>query len=138
MRSGALVFTMRRSAALLLVSLTVLAYAGYRVHEAREAQERQRQADRQAALRDNLLQMRKAIGRYHEKNGRYPRSLAELVPDYLRRIPVDPLTGSDKTWRVSTEETVVPAADFTTATIAKTETYVIDVHSGAGAPYSDW
>jgi general secretion pathway protein G len=135
-RPGALVPDMRRGAALLLVSLAALGYAGSRMYEVQ--QDRHREAGRPAALKDSLFQMRKAIDNFRERNGRYPHSLDELVPNYLRSIPVDPFTESTRTWRVTTEETVVPAADFTTATAAQPETYVIDVHSGAGAPYSDW
>ncbi len=96
-----------------------------------------RDKGREAALRDNLFQMRKAIERFHNEKQRYPRTLEELVPAYLRRIPADPLTGSATTWRFTTEESVSPNADFTTST-AKSESYIIDVHSGAGAPYSTW
>ena len=87
---------------------------------------------RAAALRDNLNVMRKAIDTFHDEQGRYPRTLQELVPKYLRRIPPDPVTGSATTWRLTTEETVQPSSDFTTAPAATTETYIIDVHSGAG------
>jgi general secretion pathway protein G len=93
-----------------------------------------------AALKDNLFQMRKAIDNFYETQKRYPYTLEELVPNYLRRIPVDPVTGSAKTWRLVTEETVQPNADFTTATTATTEPRpgIIDVHSGAGKPYSEY
>ena len=86
--------------------------------------------------------MRKAIAAFHEKAGRYPRSLDELVPHYIRRIPVDPVTHDS--WRVTTEESVAPRNDFTTDAPAKTETYIIDVHSSAtgmdanGKPFADY
>jgi hypothetical protein len=89
------------------------------------------------ALRDILPPMRAAIEKFHHDNGRYPHSLNELVPKYLRRVPVDPMTKSATTWRFDTEETVTPSADFTTAT-ATSETVITDVHSGAGKPYSDF
>jgi len=99
--------------------------------------------ERAAALKDNLTTMRKAIENFHAKEGRYPRSLEELVPSYLRKIPRDPVT-NDIAWRVSTEETIQPSNDFSTAAPAKTETYVIDVHSTAsgkdanGKPFADY
>jgi hypothetical protein len=99
--------------------------------------------ERAAALKENLTTMRKAIENFHAKEGRYPRSLEELVPNYLRKIPSDPVTG-DIAWRVSTEETIQPNNDFSTAAPAKTETYVIDVHSTAsgkdanGKPFADY
>jgi hypothetical protein len=98
--------------------------------------------ERAAALKDSLTVMRKAIAEFHEKEGHYPRSLHELVPKYIRRIPVDPVTLDP--WRVTTEESVAPRNDFTTDAPAKTETYVIDVHSSAegldanGKPFADY
>jgi general secretion pathway protein G len=97
---------------------------------------------RAAALRNELQTMRKAIARFRAERGRYPHTLQELVPHYLPAIPRDPVTGDP--WRVDTEESVQPSADFTTSTNAKTETYVIDVHTSAtgldahGAPYSGY
>lgn len=37
--------------------------------------------------------MRKAIDNFFADKRRYPTGLQELVPNYLRRVPVDPLTG---------------------------------------------
>jgi len=128
----------RKRAGLLVMSLIILGYAGYRVYVAQEQRQAHRLQLRDTALRSALFTMRKAIDRFHDENKRYPRSLDELVPKHLRGIPIDPVTGSKSTWRLTTEETVVPNADFTNATASKNETYVIDVHSGAGAPYSDW
>ena len=93
-----------------------------------------------AALKDNLFQMRKAIENFHQDHQRYPYSLEELVPRYIRRIPVDPITSSATTWQLITEETVQPNADFTTATSATAAQRpgIIDVRSGAGAPYSNY
>ena len=47
---------------------------------------------REAALKDNLFQMRKCIDNFYADKQRYPSSLQELVPNYLRRIPPDPIT----------------------------------------------
>lgn len=99
---------------------------------------------RASALHDNLASMRRAIDRFREAEGRYPRTLEELVPKYLRRIPPDPVTGTASTWRVTTEETVQPSSDFSTAPAPKTERYIVDVHSGAsgkdatGRPFADY
>lgn len=83
---------------------------------------------RATALKNELATMRKAIARFRADRGRYPHTLQELVPQYLPAIPRDPVTGDP--WRVDTEESVQPSADFTTST-TKSETYVIDVHSSA-------
>lgn len=47
---------------------------------------------REAALKDNLYQMRKCIDNFYADKQRYPSSLEELVPNYVRRIPPDPVT----------------------------------------------
>jgi general secretion pathway protein G len=47
---------------------------------------------REAALKDNLFEMRKAIDNFYADKQRYPSDLNELVPGYLRRIPSDPIT----------------------------------------------
>jgi hypothetical protein len=91
-----------------------------------------------AAVKQTVTQMRSAIAAFKRDQGRYPRTLEELVPRYLPAVPVDPATGSAKSWRLTTEDTVQPSADFTTATISQTESVIIDVHSGAGRPYSEY
>ena len=47
---------------------------------------------REAALMDNLFSMRKAIDNFYADKQRYPQNLDELVPNYIRRIPADPIT----------------------------------------------
>jgi general secretion pathway protein G len=88
------------------------------------------------AVKQQLARMRAAIAAFKSDNGRYPRTLDELAPKYLPAIPVDPATKSNKTWRVITEDVVQPSQDFTGST-PKTESYVIDVQSGA-AGYSSY
>ena len=52
---------------------------------------------REASLRANLAVMRDSIDKYYSDNGRYPAQLQDLVEKrYLRAIPVDPLTDSDR------------------------------------------
>lgn len=87
---------------------------------------------KETALRENLHQMRDAIDKHYADNARYPDVLEDLVArKYLRRIPVDPLTDSDKTW------TVVPPAD-------PQKGGVYDVKSGAtgkardGSAFNAW
>jgi general secretion pathway protein G len=124
----------------IVMGIVILLGAAYATFTIR--QEKLAHFQRAAALKDNLQSMRKAIAAFHEKEGHYPRSLDELIPNYIRRIPVDPVTHDP--WRVTTEESVAPRNDFTTAAPAKTETYVIDVHSSAtgldanGKPFADY
>jgi general secretion pathway protein G len=124
-----------RRGALVLVALVAVLYGAYRMWETRTVREAQHASD--AELRTQLATMRTAIRRFHQEQHRYPSALTELVPQYLGRIPVDPFTRSATTWRLATEDVVKPSEDFTGST-PKTESYIIDVHSGAGAPYSDY
>jgi general secretion pathway protein G len=47
---------------------------------------------REAALMDNLATMRRAIDNFYADKQRYPSDLNELVPNYIRKIPSDPIT----------------------------------------------
>jgi general secretion pathway protein G len=87
---------------------------------------------REAVLKENLFQIRDAIGKYHADKGRYPESLQALATEqYLRKVPVDPVTQSEITW------VVVPIPGTETAG-------VFDVKSGAqgkgvdGSEFSTW
>jgi len=87
---------------------------------------------KETALRENLHQMRDALDKHYADNARYPDALDDLVSKkYLRKIPVDPVTDSDKTW------TVVPPADAQKGG-------VYDVKSGAtgnardGSAFNSW
>lgn len=95
-------------------------------------------AAQEAQLREALTSIRGAIRAFHEANGRYPHTLDELVPAHLPAIPVDPLTGSSTTWAATTEETVETNTDFTGTASAAPRSVIIDVRSGAGAPWSSW
>jgi len=97
----------------------------------------------EAALRDDLAEMRKAIVDNRSKHGRYPTSLKDLVTDGdLRIIPTDPMTHSNTTWKTTIEESV-RVDDFQTGS-TKSAPSLVDVHSGAtgsdssGRPFSDY
>lgn len=87
---------------------------------------------KEAVLRENLASMRDVLDKYYSDQGRYPNGLDDLVTQkYLRRIPVDPMTDSGRTWII----------------IPPNETQkggVFDVRSGApgksrdGSFYRDW
>ena len=80
----------------------------------------------EAILRNQLAAMRTAIATYTRTNGHGPATLRDAMPT----IPVDPLTHSSTTWRLTTEENV-RVDDFTTNPTAATHSAIIDVHSGA-------
>jgi general secretion pathway protein G len=87
---------------------------------------------KEVVLKENLFQLRDAIGKYHADKGKYPESLDALMSDrYLRKVPLDPITDSAATW------VVVPPAD-------PQKSGVFDVKSGApgkaldGSEFSTW
>ena len=87
---------------------------------------------REAVLKENLWQIRDAIGKYHADKGRYPESLQVLATEqYLRKVPIDPVTQSEMTW------VLVPVPGTETAG-------VFDVRSGApgkstdGSDFATW
>ncbi len=49
-----------------------------------------------------LLRADVAIELFRRKNGRYPSSLSELVPQYLEAVPSDPFSGNAMIYRVTT------------------------------------
>jgi general secretion pathway protein G len=54
---------------------------------------------REAALRENLYILRDVIDQHYADHGTYPPALDVLVEKrYLRKIPKDPITGSEATW----------------------------------------
>lgn len=87
---------------------------------------------KEAVLKQNLAVMRDAIQKYYADKDKYPEKLDDLAADkYLRRIPVDPITGSTASW------VAVPPKE-------SEKGGVYDVHSGAsgtsadGTPYTEW
>jgi general secretion pathway protein G len=74
----------------LIVVVTIIGIlAGLAVVQVKYAQRKAREA----ALMDNLHSMRTAIDNFYADKQRYPNDLNELVPNYLRKIPADPMTG---------------------------------------------
>jgi general secretion pathway protein G len=92
---------------------------------------------REAVLKEDLYRMRDAIDQYYSDKGKYPSDLNELVStNYIRRIPVDPMTNSAETW-----QTVQSEPDPANPTA---EPGITDVKSGSeaaaidGSNYADW
>lgn len=54
---------------------------------------------KETALRANLKVLRSCIDKYAADKGRFPETLEDLVSlKYLRSVPVDPVTESDRSW----------------------------------------
>jgi general secretion pathway protein G len=92
---------------------------------------------KESLLKNNLFTLRTVIDEYTFDKKKAPQSLQDLVSEgYLRAIPVDPITGSDQTWRVVMEDAL--------SAVDQTEPGVWDVHSGSdqksleGTPYAEW
>lgn len=87
---------------------------------------------KEATLKENLATLRDVLDKHFADNGKYPQSLDDLVAGrYLRRIPVDPFTDSNRTW------VLTPPPDPKLGGI-------FDVHSGSndlarnGTRLADW
>jgi general secretion pathway protein G len=98
---------------------------------------------KEAVLRTDLRTFRDVIDQYYADKGKYPESLDALVEDqYLRAIPVDPMTKSADTWVTVLEEPKLDAAPVESDEEAQPG--IMDVHSGSeqtgsdGRPYSEW
>jgi general secretion pathway protein G len=92
---------------------------------------------KESVLRNNLFTLRTVIDEYTFDKKKAPQTLQDLVNDgYLRAIPVDPITGSDQTWRVVMEDALTM--------VDQTDPGIWDVHSGSdqksleGTVYSSW
>jgi len=110
---------------LILVSISIPIYTNSVAHA------------KEAVLRDDLFTMRSVIDQYTLDKQKAPQSLQDLVSaGYLKAIPKDPITGSDDTWQVSSDDTLMDPS--------QTAPGITDVHSGAtgvgtdGTAYSSW
>ncbi len=92
---------------------------------------------RESVLKNNLFTLRTVIDNYTMDKQKAPQTLQDLVSDgYLRDVPVDPITGSNDTWRIIMEDA--------TQSVNQSEPGIFDVRSGSdkigkdGTPYSEW
>jgi general secretion pathway protein G len=92
---------------------------------------------KESVLRNNLFTMRTVIDEYTYDKQKAPQSLQDLVSEgYLRKLPIDPMTGNADNWKVIIEDTL--------NAVNQTEPGIFDVRSGSdktsleGTPYSDW
>ena len=88
-------------------------------------------AAREAALREDLYEMRRAIDSYTVDKQKAPQALQDLVTaGYLKEIPRDPITNRNDTW--------MPVTSDVLSTVDQTDAGGIDdVHSGAQATGTD-
>lgn len=92
---------------------------------------------KESLLKNQLFTLRTVIDEYTFDKQKAPQQLTDLVNEgYLRAVPVDPITGSDQTWKVIMEDALT--------SVSQTEPGIWDVRSGSdqksleGTPYSEW
>ncbi len=121
----------------LIELMIVMAIMGILVSMALPMYQKSILRSKETVLKNNLFTMRTVIDEYTYDKQKAPQSLQDLVTEgYLRQIPVDPMTGSDRSWRVINEDALT--------SVNQTEPGIYDVRSGAektsleGTPYSEW
>ena len=92
---------------------------------------------KESVLRNNLFTLRTMIDEFTVDKQHAPQTLDELVSEgYLRQIPVDPIAGSNQSWKIIMEDTPASGDNQPPG--------IFDVRSGAegnsldGSPYSEW
>jgi general secretion pathway protein G len=95
------------------------------------------QRSKESVLKNNLFTLRTVIDEYTYDKKKAPQTLDDLVSDgYLRKVPIDPITGTADSWKLIMEDA--------TNTVDQTMPGIFDVRSGAdgtsleGTPYSEW
>jgi general secretion pathway protein G len=85
-----------------------------------------------ATLRQDLNTLRESLDKFYADNGRYPKTLEDLVEKkYIRKLPLDPITEKTTSWLFTAPEPPL-------------EGDIYDIHSGAkglakdGTRYEDW
>jgi len=97
----------------------------------------------EAALMHDLHEMRKAIDDFYADKQRFPSDLNELVPNYLRKIPLDPITKAADWEQVPNPETPDESSALTDTSGAPQGPGISDVKCPApgqtldGRPYSE-
>jgi general secretion pathway protein G len=95
------------------------------------------QRSKESVLKNNLFTLRTVIDEYTYDKQKAPQTLQDLVSDgYLRQVPMDPITGSNESWKLIMEDG--------TNTVNQTQPGIFDIRSGSeltsleGTPYSEW
>ena len=81
---------------------------------------------KESLLKNNLFTLRTVIDEYTFDKQKAPQTLQDLVNQgYLRAVPIDPMTGSNQTWRIDhggcdSHRWTRPSPEFTTSAAART------------------
>src|SRR4029077_4597463 len=92
---------------------------------------------KESVLKQDLFQLRSLISQYTLDKQKAPQSLDDLVQaGYIKQIPNDPMTGSNSTWTVEQEDSLM--------SVDQQDPGISVVHSGAeqissdGTAYTAW
>jgi general secretion pathway protein G len=114
----------------LMVVVTIIGIlAGIAIVNVKHAQKKAEEA----ALKDDLHSLRRAIDDYYADHQKYPATLQDLIPHYIRRMPVDPITKSAD-WEEVQDNPSDPSAPPSTSSGGSSDMSgpgVIDVKSKA-------
>ena len=131
MRSG------RRTGYTLIELIIVMAIISILVSIAVPLYQKSLLRTKESLLKNNLFTLRTVIDEYTFDKQKAPQTLEDLVGEgYLRAVPIDPITGSDRSWRVIMEDAITM--------VNQTDPGIFDVRSGSdlksleGTPYSEW
>ena len=97
---------MKKATKKVLIGSVVILLAGgafgfFAIHKYKQHQRRvqEQRRENEVVLQQDLWAMRRAIDFYTHDLKMPPKSLQDLVDErYLREIPIDPITQSNKTW----------------------------------------
>ena len=91
---------------------------------------------KEAVLKEDLMEMRKAIDNFTMDKQAAPQSLDDLVPNYLHAMPKDPIT-DQKDW-VADTDSVVLTPDQTTTGISNVHSASEKISPFEGTAYNTW
>jgi general secretion pathway protein G len=127
----------RRAGYTLIELIIVMAIIGVLLAVAVPLYTKSIQRTKESLLHQNLFTLRTVIDEYTFDKKAAPQSLNDLVREgYLRAVPIDPITSSDKSWRLIIEDALT--------SVDQTQPGIFDVRSGSdqksleGTPYSEW
>jgi general secretion pathway protein G len=91
---------------------------------------------KEATLKENLFRLRDLIDQYYVDKGQYPASLEALVEEgYLRKLPVDPITGGPD-WKLVYAE-ADPDRPNEPPGVYDVKS-ASELQSLSGTPYNEW
>jgi len=91
---------------------------------------------REAVLKQNLYQLNSLIEQYRMDKGQSPQTLDDLVPTYLPKLPVDPMT--EKADWTTDQEDPANAVDPNQPGISRVHSASQQTPLAGGEPYSSW